>query len=388
MIDFVSTGHLPTNERTRELVVQAYERFRSNDEGENSQVYPALAAAPSSLFGISLSGTDGGAHSVGDSDYGFPIMSVSKPFVFALVCQELGAELLREKIGVDATGLPFDSAIAVERRGATNPMVNAGAIATTSLVPGTSRDEKWRFIHRGLSRFAGHTLELDEEVYASATRTNHRNQALARMLMSTGRIYADPSEATDLYTRQCSLAVSARDLAVMGATLASGGVQPFTDQEVVDASVCHYALAVMVTAGMYETSGTWLYEVGLPAKSGIGGGIVAVSPGKGALATFAPKLDSIGNSIKGQLVAKFLSRAALTPPRPRAADVSGQGVGRVALHAHGEARAGCACVPEALRPRAGRCRLPSVLRPIDAHQRSVRRRGHRPRRFAVRARLG
>ena len=160
----------------------------------------------------------------------------------------------------------------------------------------------------GLSRFAGRTLPLNEEVYASASETNFRNRSIARLLQSCDRIYCDPVEATDLYTRQCSLNVSARDLAVMGATLADGGVNPLTKERVVDPSVCHYALAVMTTAGLYETSGDWLYDIGLPGKSGIGGGIVTVSPGKGGLGTFAPPLDGAGNSVKGQLVAKFLSQ--------------------------------------------------------------------------------
>ena len=187
-------------------------------------------------------------------------------------------------------------------------MVNAGAIATTSLVPGTTAEAKWKFIHGGLSQFAGRPLPLNEEVYASATRTNYRNQSIARLLQSFGRIYSDPAEATDLYTRQCSLNASARDLAVMGATLADGGVNPITRQRVVDASICHYALAVMATGGLYETSGDWLFDIGLPGKSGIGGGIVAVAPGKGGLGTFAPPLDRAGNSVKGQLVARFLSQ--------------------------------------------------------------------------------
>ena len=187
-------------------------------------------------------------------------------------------------------------------------MVNSGAIATTSLVPGASLADKWKFIHEGLSKFAGRALPLNDEVYASATETNFRNQSIARLLQSVGRIYLDPAQATDLYTKQCSLNVSAKDLAVMGATLADGGVNPITKQRVVDASVCHYALAVMAIAGLYETSGDWLYDIGLPGKSGIGGGIVTVSPGKGGLGTFAPPLDSAGNSVKGQLVAKFLSQ--------------------------------------------------------------------------------
>jgi glutaminase len=187
-------------------------------------------------------------------------------------------------------------------------MVNPGAIATTSLVPGASGEEKWKFIHLGLSRFAGRTLLLNEEVYASACETNHPNRAITRMLQSLDRIYCDPTEATDLYTRQCSLNVSARDLAVMGATLADGGVNPITGERVVDAYVCHYALAIMATAGFYETSGEWLYEIGLPGKSGISGGIVTISPGKGGIGTFAPPLDNVGNSVKGRLAARYLSQ--------------------------------------------------------------------------------
>jgi glutaminase len=184
-------------------------------------------------------------------------------------------------------------------------MVNAGAIATTSLAPGATGEQRWRFLHDGLARFAGRPLPLDEEVYASASATNHRNRGIANLLESRGRIWCDPIEAVELYTRQSSVSVSATDLAMMGATLADGGVNPLTGKRVVDTAVCHHALAVMATAGMYETSGDWLYDVGVPGKSGIGGGIVAVAPGKG---TFASPLDSAGNSVKGQLAARFLSR--------------------------------------------------------------------------------
>jgi len=159
-----------------------------------------------------------------------------------------------------------------------------------------------------LSRFAGRTLALNDEVYASATETNYRNQSLARLLQSYGRVYMDPGEATDLYTKQCALDVSSRDLAVMGATLADGGVNPFTKVRIIDPGICHYVLAVMATAGLYETSGDWLYDIGLPGKSGIGGGIVAVSPGKGGVGLFSPPLDAAGNSVRGQLAAKFLSQ--------------------------------------------------------------------------------
>ena len=307
---YISTGHLPPAELVTALVAEAYERFKSNTEGANSQVYPAMARVPSDLFGICMVGTSGNVYAVGDAEYEFAIMSVSKPFIFALVCQALGVEEVRQKIGVNATGRAFNSLEGIERGpgGQTNPMVNSGAIATTSLVPGDTFEAKWTFIHEGLSRFAGRTLPLNEEVYISASETNFRNQSIARMLQSYGRIYIDPAEAVDLYTKQCALNVSARDLAVMGATLADGGVNPITKERVVDAAVCHYALAVMTTAGLYETSGDWLFDIGLPGKSGIGGGIVTVSPGKGGLGTFAAPLDSAGNSVKGQLVAKFLSQ--------------------------------------------------------------------------------
>lgn len=306
---YISTGHLPSHDRVKHLLAEAHERFAANADGANSDVYPALQKVPSTLFGVCVTATNGDVYEVGDAEYEFTIMSVAKPFVFALVCQSIGAAKAREKLGVNSTGLPFNSLAAIERDpgGRTNPMVNAGAMATASLVPGATPEARWHFIQNGLSRFAGRTLTLNDEVYASATQTNHRNQAIARLLESYGRLALDPSETTDLYTRQSSLSVSAKDLAVMGATLADGGVNPLTRERVVDAASCRYALAVMATAGLYETSGDWLFDVGLPGKSGIGGGIVAIAPGKGALGTFAPPLDHAGNSVKGQLVAKFLA---------------------------------------------------------------------------------
>jgi len=306
---YVSTGRLPPNESVATLVAEAHRSFRSVAEGENSQVYPALASARSDLFGVCMVATNGDAYMAGDADTEFSIMSVSKPFVFALVCDDVGVEDARNRLGVNSTGLPFDSLCAIEHSedGRTNPMVNAGALATTSLARGGTADAKWRFIHTGLSRFAGRTLSVNAEVYASASATNHRNQSIARALRGRDRLYFDADETTDLYTRQCSLDVTAKDLAVMGATLADGGVNPVSRTRVIDRAICHYVLAVMATAGLYETSGDWLYSVGLPGKSGIAGGILAVSPGKGGLGVFAPPLDKAGNSVKGQLVAQFLS---------------------------------------------------------------------------------
>jgi glutaminase len=290
-------------------VAEAYEHFRTNTDGENSNVYPELAKVRKDLFGICVVGTSGRTYSAGDVEEEFTIMSVSKPFVFAVACETLGADVVRDHVGVNATGLAFNSLAAIERQadGRTNPMVNSGAIATTSLVPGSTLEAKWQFIRDRLSAFAGRDLQMNDDVYRSAMASNHRNQCIARLLQGYGRIYMDPLQATELYTRQCALNVSTRDLAVMGATLADGGVNPLTRRQVVAGSVCHFTLAVMATAGLYETSGDWLYEIGLPGKSGIGGGIVAISPGKGGLATFAPPLDKAGNSVKGWLATRFLS---------------------------------------------------------------------------------
>jgi glutaminase len=309
-LPFVSTGQLPSLELTQEFVADAHERYRSNTEGAVSDVYPALSRVPQHLFGVCVAGIGGNVYAAGDTDVELTVMSVAKPFLYALVCRELGREELRRLVGVNATGLPFNSVTAVEqsRDGRTNPMVNPGAIAVTSLVPGGDVETRWSFIRDGLSAFAGRELELDLEVLESARATNHRNQSLARLLQSYGLLYSDPAEAVDLYTRQSCLSVTARDLAVMGATLGNGGVNPLTGTRVVDAESCHCTLAVMTTAGLYETSGDWLFDIGLPGKSGIGGGIVTVAPGKGGLGTFAPLLDEAGNSVKGQLAAAFLSR--------------------------------------------------------------------------------
>ena len=216
---------------------------------------------------------------------------------------------------MNGTGLPFDSLAAVERSddGRTNPMVNSGAIATTSLLPGASVEDKWQFLCDGLSRFAGRTLSLADDVYRSASETNMRNRSIAFLLRARDRIYCDPLEALDLYTRQSCLSVSASDLAVMGATLADGGVNPVTGERVIAASTCRHTLAVMTTAGLYETSGNWLYEVGLPAKSGIGGGIVAVSPGKGGLGNVRAASRRRGQQRQGS------ARGEISLASPRAA---------------------------------------------------------------------
>ncbi len=305
----VSTGELPTPEVVASLLVEVYDLYRSVDEGAVADYIPALADADPSLFGMSIFGVGGRSFSIGDAQQLFSIQSISKAFVFALVCDAIGHEEAHQLLGVNATGLAFNSVMAIElnQERTMNPMVNAGAMATTSLVPGATTDDRWEFIRQGLSRFAGRQLHLDQEVYASESATNLRNQGIAHLLQSYGRLFADPDDTTDLYTRQCSLLVSAADLAVMGATLASGGVNPMTGQRVIEPFNCKHVLAALATAGLYEHSGDWLYEVGLPGKSGVSGGIVTISPGKGGLGTFSPLLDEAGNSIRGQRATRYVS---------------------------------------------------------------------------------
>ena len=307
----VSTGSLPRGEEVDRLVVAAHRDALETHEGEVATYIPRLAAVDPELFGVSVAEVDGAVHTAGDADVTFSIQSISKAFVYALVCEQLGHEAVRERVGVNNTGLAFNSVMAIELNDGhpMNPMVNAGAIATTALVPAGSADERWARIQDGLSAFAGRRLELDGEVYTSEADTNQRNRAIGTLLQSYGRLDGDPLAAVDVYTRQCSLLVSAADLAVMGATLADGGVNPVTGERVVAASVARDTLAVLATTGLYERSGEWLFEIGLPGKSGVAGGIVTVSPGKGGIGVFSPRLDGAGNSVRGQRATRFLSRA-------------------------------------------------------------------------------
>ena len=307
----VSTGTLPGWDRVEDLVREAHQRYAPHTGGEVADYIPVLAAVDSDLFGVCVAKVDGGVHPVGDAQVPFSIQSISKAFVYALVCEAFGHEEVLDRVGVNNTGLAFNSVMAVELNGGhpRNPMVNAGAIATTAMMPGEGPAQQWQQIQSGLSAFAGRPLELDEDVYRSEAATNLRNRAIGRLLQSYGRIAVDPLEVVDIYTRQCSLRVTARDLAVMGATLADGGVNPVTGERVVSAQVCTDTLAVLASTGMYENSGEWLFEIGLPAKSGVSGGIVAVAPGKGALGVFSPRLDAAGNSVRGQRAAAHLSRS-------------------------------------------------------------------------------
>ena len=294
----------------RAILENAHAEFAGVTEGRVADYIPALASADPSLFGACIVGANGASAAVGDAMHEFSIQSVSKPFVFALVCDAIGVDVVRQRVGVNSTGQPFNSVMAIELNSdrTTNPMVNAGAIATTSLAPGATAEEKWAFVLAGLSRFAGRPLQLDDGVYASEVATNRRNRGTAQLLAGYDRMYFDPVEATDVYTRQCSLLVTATDLAVMGATLADGGVNPLTGERVVDDEVCPHVLAVLATAGLYERTGEWLYEIGLPGKSGVSGGMVTIAPGKGGLGVFSPPLDEAGNSVRGRLLTYDLSQ--------------------------------------------------------------------------------
>lgn len=307
----VSTGSLPSATHIDDVLETAYQRYLPLTEGNVADYIPSLGNADPAKFGLAMANTDGKIITRGDAHDLFSIQSISKAFVFALVCDAVGHQTVHDLVGVNNTGLPFNSVMALELNGGNplNPMVNAGALATTALAPGNTLSQKWDFILAGLSAFAGRQLALDLEVYASESATNQRNQALSLLLQSYGRMPFNPLGITDIYTKQCSLNVSAKDLAIMAVTLADGGVNPVTGQQVVSAPVARDTLAVMASAGLYEMSGDWLYEVGMPGKSGVSGGIIAVSPGKGAFASFSPPLDSAGNSVRGKNATRFLARA-------------------------------------------------------------------------------
>jgi glutaminase len=284
------------------LVDEAHARYAGLTDGKNADYIPILTTVPSDLFGVVIvDASDGKVFAAGDTDYKFSIQSVSKPFTAALVMAQQGPQAIRDKIGVEPTGLPFNSRLAIElypEERSVNPMVNAGAIATVSLVQATSEQDRWNKIIDNFNGYAGTTLTVLEEVYDSEYETAFGNRAIANLLFNYGRLYSDPEEAMRVYTRECSVGVSAKDLGMMGATLANGGVNPVTDRRMLPAEHVPELLAIMATAGFYDESGEWMYTAGLPAKTGVGGGIVAVVPGRFAIAAFSPRLNEAGNSIR------------------------------------------------------------------------------------------
>jgi glutaminase len=296
----VLTAADPTPAEFQRLVDAAYAKYKGLKEGKNADYIPILTETPSDLFGVVIVTKDGKVYSAGDVDYKFSIQSVSKPFTAALVMSQQGTEVLRQKIGVEPTGLPFNSKMALElyKARSVNPLVNAGAIAAVSLVQAKSEEDRWNQVLQNISDFAGQPLTVLEKVYESEYTTAFGNRAIANLLFNYGRLYSEPEEALRIYTRQCSIGVSTRDLGMMGATLANQGVNPVTGKRVMPAKHVPELLAVMATAGFYDESGDWMYDAGLPAKTGVGGGIVAVVPGRFAIAAFSPRLNEAGNSIR------------------------------------------------------------------------------------------
>jgi glutaminase len=305
----------------------AYTKYQNLKEGKNADYIPALAKVNPNLFGIAIVTADGKVYTMGDVKTEVSIQSISKVFTMAQVIQEQGLDAISKTIGVDATGARFNSIIAVEGvrtvvgTGAPemNPLVNPGAISATGMVRGASADEVWKKIIGFHNDSAGRSLSVLQDIYKSESDTNQRNQAIGALMLAYGYIKSNWQQAVDLYTRQCSIGVNARDLATMAATLAFGGRNPVTGKQVMDAAKVPGVLAVMATAGLYDDSGKWLYLTGLPAKSGVGGGIIAVSPGKFGIAVISPPLDDAGNSIRAQRAIADISNAlGGNPYAPRA----------------------------------------------------------------------
>lgn len=297
-------------EQLQEALQQAHEHFRNENSGKNADYIPYLASVPSSLFGIAATLPDGTTLTVGDCDYEFGIESVSKVPTALLAMNQHSAEAVLDKIGADATGLPFNSimAILLESDHPSTPLVNAGAIAACSMIlPKANSDGKWNAIRNFIEELCGSSVKVIDELYRSESETNFNNRSIAWLLRNYGRIYDDPELSLDLYTRQCSIGISARQLAVMAATIAFSGVNPVTRREVFDAKLTPRITSMMATVGFYERTGDWLFSTGLPAKSGVGGGIMAVVPGVIGIAAFAPPLDESGNSVKAQKALGYLS---------------------------------------------------------------------------------
>jgi glutaminase len=306
---FLTSGisaQAPSEQAINAALNAAYNKYKTLKEGKNADYIPALAKVDPEIYGIALVTTSGKIYTVGDVKSEVSIQSISKPFTLAKVIEEQGPEFIEKTVGVDATGMRFNSIVSVEYSQKAlggpemNSLVNPGAIATTSMLKGGTRGEVWRNLLGFYSDFAGRPLTVDEEVFKSEAETNQRNQAIGALMYAYGYIKSNPGQATDIYTEQCAVSVNARDLAMMAATLANGGKNPATGKQAMSAKNVPYVLAVMATAGLYDDSGKWLYHTGLPAKSGVGGGILAVAPGKFGIAVISPPLDDAGNSVRAQ----------------------------------------------------------------------------------------
>jgi glutaminase len=304
-----------TPEQIKTAINAAYAKYKDLQEGKNADYIPALAKVDPKLFGIGLVTADGKIYTAGDITTEVSIQSISKVFTMAQVIQEQGPDIIASTIGVDATGMRFNSIVSIEMSKKLgggpelNALVNPGAITATSMVKGENADAIWAKIIGIENDCAGRSLKVLEDVYKSEAETNQRNQAIGMLMYAYEYIKANPLQAVDLYTKQCSIGVNAKDLAMMASTLAFGGKNPVTKKQVIDAAKVPYILAVMATAGLYDDGGKWLYRTGLPAKSGVGGGIIAVAPGKFGIAVVSPPLDDAGNSVRAQKAITDISNA-------------------------------------------------------------------------------
>lgn len=295
----------------KSVVNEAYEQVKNTTGGANANYIPYLANVPSDLFGIAVSLPGGEVIEVGDTEYVFGIESISKVHTAVLVLRQSGPEALLEKIGADATGLPFNSimAILLEKDHPSTPLVNSGAISACSMVtPVGDSDAKWKAIEENMADLCGSPLVLQDELYKSETATNFNNKSIAWLLKNYNRIYDDPDMALDLYTRQCSMGVTARQLAIAGCTIANYGLNPVTGKQVFDKALAPKITAMIAAVGFYEHTGDWMYTSGIPAKTGVGGGVMGVLPGGFGIAAFAPPLDDAGNSVKAQLAIKYVTQ--------------------------------------------------------------------------------
>ena len=293
-----------------DVVNEAYEKIKGDDGGNNADYIPFLAKVPSKLFGISVCLPDGEIVEAGDTDYVFGIESVSKVPTAILAMQQYGADTILQKIGADATGLPFNSimAILLENDHPSTPLVNAGAITACSMVkPVGNSDGKWKSITDFLAGLCGSPLVLQDELYKSESATNFNNRSIAWLLKNYNRIYDDPDMSLDIYPRQCSMGVTARQLSICGGTIANRGVNPVTKKKVFDAELTSKIVAMIASVGFYEHTGDWIFTSGIPAKTGVGGGIVGVLPGVMGIAAFSPKLDGSGNSVRAQNAIKYIT---------------------------------------------------------------------------------
>ncbi|WP_318445604.1 glutaminase A [Photobacterium leiognathi] len=292
------------------VMQQAFDMHKGNKDGANASYIPFLASVPSDLCGLAFVSVTGEVIKIQDVDYKYAIESISKIMTLGLALEQSGADAVHSKIGADPTGLPFNSVMALELHDdkPLTPLVNAGAMATVSLIEAEDKEQRWQKILAFQSALAAADIELSEDVNQSEQTTNAHNRAMALLLESSNRIYSDPLEACDVYTRQCSTLFNTVELATVGATFANGGKNPVSGKQLVSPENAAHILAEMMMEGLYDTSGDWAYDVGLPGKSGVGGGLLTIIPNVGALAAFSPRLDQFGNSVRGQLMIKHVAQ--------------------------------------------------------------------------------